>query len=114
MAPKASIFFTALLAAAIDGVVAVPKLAPRQTTSATSEPSSIAAGGKLDDLAVAAGLDYFGTATLMGELENSTYASIINDTGIFGQITPGNEQKVRRILTLLCAGLTGFCKVGCY
>lgn len=94
MAPKASVLITALLAAA-NGALAVPRLAPRQTTTAsTSEPSDIAAGAKLDDLAVAAGLDYFGTATLMGELENSTYASIINDTGIFGQITPGNEQKV--------------------
>lgn len=47
----------------------------------------------LNQLAVAAGKKYFGTATDNGELTDTAYTAILNDTTEFGQITPGNGQK---------------------
>ncbi|KAI0128686.1 glycoside hydrolase superfamily [Xylariales sp. AK1849] len=47
----------------------------------------------LNELAVAAGKKYFGTATDNGELTDANYTAILNDTTEFGQITPGNGQK---------------------
>lgn len=47
----------------------------------------------LHQLAVAAGLKYFGSATDNGELSDTTYVSILKDKNEFGQITPGNGQK---------------------
>lgn len=49
--------------------------------------------GQLNDLAVAKGLKYFGSATDNGELTDTTYLSILSNTSEFGQITPGNTQK---------------------
>lgn len=47
----------------------------------------------LNQLAVAAGKKYFGSATDNSELTDTTYLAILNDTTEFGQITPGNGQK---------------------
>lgn len=55
--------------------------------------SAGAANAQLHKLAVAAGLDYFGTATDNGEITNTTYTAIASDADEFGQITPGNTQK---------------------
>lgn len=48
---------------------------------------------QLNTLAKAKGLKYFGSATDNGELSDTTYVSILSNTGQFGQITPGNTQK---------------------
>lgn len=47
----------------------------------------------LNQLAVAAGKKYFGSATDNSELTDTTYTAILNDSTEFGQITPGNGQK---------------------
>ena len=46
--------------------------------------------------AVAAGKQYFGSATDNGELSDAPYVAILSNTSDFGQITPGNSQKVGR------------------
>lgn len=51
------------------------------------------ANAQLNQLAVAAGLKYFGSATDNGELTDTAYTAILNDATEFGQITPGNAQK---------------------
>lgn len=48
---------------------------------------------QLNDLAVAAGLLYFGSATDNGELSDAPYLEILSDTSEFGSITPGNSMK---------------------
>jgi endo-1,4-beta-xylanase len=57
-----------------------------------------AVSAQLNTLAKAAGKLYFGTATDNGELSgnetNVEYVSILSNTSEFGQITPGNTQKV--------------------
>ncbi|KAK0120431.1 hypothetical protein ONS96_010647 [Cadophora gregata f. sp. sojae] len=52
-----------------------------------------AAYAQLNDLAVAAGLKYFGSATDNSELTDSAYVSLLSNTSDFAQITPGNGQK---------------------
>ncbi|KAJ6114320.1 hypothetical protein N7486_000098 [Penicillium sp. IBT 16267x] len=47
----------------------------------------------LDTAAVALGKIYFGTATDNPELTDTAYVTQLNNTGDFGQITPGNSQK---------------------
>ncbi|GKT54250.1 glycosyl hydrolase family 10 [Colletotrichum tofieldiae] len=47
----------------------------------------------LNELAVAAGKKYFGTATDNSELKDAAYVEILKDNKMFGQITPGNGQK---------------------
>lgn len=49
--------------------------------------------GQLNELAVAKGLKYFGSATDNDELSDTTYTAILSNTSQFGQITPGNSQK---------------------
>lgn len=51
------------------------------------------ANAQLHQLAVAAGLKYFGSATDNPELTDTAYTAILNDATEFGQITPGNAQK---------------------
>ncbi|KAG8157142.1 hypothetical protein KVR01_013132 [Diaporthe batatas] len=51
------------------------------------------ANAQLHQLAVAAGLKYFGTATDNPELDDTAYTAILNDATEFGQITVGNTQK---------------------
>ncbi|OLN87928.1 Endo-1,4-beta-xylanase 1-like protein 3 [Colletotrichum chlorophyti] len=51
------------------------------------------ASADLHSLAVAAGKQYFGTATDNGELLDSSYSAITKVVENFGQITPGNGQK---------------------
>ncbi|KAK2605578.1 hypothetical protein N8I77_008407 [Diaporthe amygdali] len=56
----------------------------------------VAANGahaQLNQLAVAAGLKYFGSATDNPELDDTAYVAILSDANEFGQITPGNSQK---------------------
>lgn len=53
-------------------------------------PSTLA---QLNQLATAAGLKYFGSATDNNELSDATYKAILSNTSQFGQITPGNTQK---------------------
>lgn len=48
----------------------------------------------LNTAAVAAGKVYFGTATDNPELTDTAYVTQLNNTNDFGQITPGNSQKV--------------------
>ncbi|EIW84711.1 glycoside hydrolase family 10 protein [Coniophora puteana RWD-64-598 SS2] len=47
----------------------------------------------LNDAAKAAGKVYFGTATDTNEFGDYGYVTILNDTSIFGQFTPGNSLK---------------------
>ncbi|KKY32917.1 hypothetical protein UCDDA912_g07146 [Diaporthe ampelina] len=51
------------------------------------------ANAQLHQLAVAAGLKYFGSATDNPELDDTAYTAILNDATEFGQITPGNSMK---------------------
>lgn len=53
------------------------------------------AAAQLNELAQKAGKLYFGTATDNGELSNTTYKRILDDTREFGQLTPSNGMKVR-------------------
>lgn len=55
-----------------------------------------AQGAGLHTAAVAIGKTYFGTATDNPELTNSAYVQQLNNTDDFGQLTPGNSQKVRQ------------------
>ncbi|KAL2135131.1 hypothetical protein VTI74DRAFT_9724 [Chaetomium olivicolor] len=55
-------------------------------------PATVSA--QLNDLAVRAGLKYFGTALREGAINSdSTYASILGDKSEFGQLVPENGQK---------------------
>ncbi|KAL4789308.1 putative endo-1,4-beta-xylanase [Aspergillus venezuelensis] len=47
----------------------------------------------LHEAAVAAGLEFFGSATDNGELTDLPYLAQLSNTSDFGQITPGNAQK---------------------
>ncbi|TQN63882.1 Endo-1,4-beta-xylanase 5 [Colletotrichum shisoi] len=47
----------------------------------------------LNELAVASGKKYFGTATDNSELTDAAYVEMLKDSKMFGQITPGNGQK---------------------
>lgn len=51
------------------------------------------ANAQLHKLAVAAGKQYFGSATDNSELDDTAYVAILSDADNFGQITPGNGQK---------------------
>ncbi|KAL7276594.1 hypothetical protein RUND412_000397 [Rhizina undulata] len=62
-------------------------------TSATSASASASSSPGLNTLAKAKGLQYFGSATDNGELSDTTYVSILEDSKEFGQITPGNSMK---------------------
>lgn len=53
----------------------------------------------LNARAVAAGKQYFGSATDNGELSNAAYLSGLSNTADFGQITPGNSMKVGSTFT---------------
>jgi endo-1,4-beta-xylanase len=53
------------------------------------------AAAQLNQLAKKAGKLYFGTATDNGELSNTTYRKILDNTNEFGQLTPSNGMKVR-------------------
>ncbi|KAH7911462.1 glycoside hydrolase family 10 protein [Hygrophoropsis aurantiaca] len=60
------------------------------TTSSAPEATSTVA---LNVAAKAAGKLYFGTATDNPELTNTAYVTILNNTAMFGQLTPGNSMK---------------------
>ena len=49
--------------------------------------------GQLNELAVAKGLKYFGTATENGAMTDAAYTAILDNTAEFGQLTPANGQK---------------------
>ncbi|KAL3442250.1 endo-1,4-beta-xylanase precursor [Aspergillus insuetus] len=55
-------------------------------------PNIVSAIG-LHEAALAAGLEYFGSATDNGELSDAPYLTQLSNTDDFGQITPGNSQK---------------------
>ncbi|KAL3489685.1 endo-1,4-beta-xylanase precursor, partial [Aspergillus germanicus] len=55
-------------------------------------PKIVSAIG-LHEAAIAAGLEYFGSATDNGELSDAPYLVQLSNTDDFGQITPGNSQK---------------------
>ncbi|KAI9323991.1 glycoside hydrolase superfamily [Zopfochytrium polystomum] len=62
---------------------------------AAPSPAAAAIGGaNLNTLFVAKGKKFFGTATDNPELTNAAYVSILNTKTEFGQVTPGNSQKV--------------------
>ena len=65
----------------------------RITTSTVALALAGTASANLHELAVKAGLLYFGSATDNGELGDSAYLEILSDAREFGQITPGNGQK---------------------
>ncbi|KAI1489125.1 carbohydrate-binding module family 1 protein [Biscogniauxia mediterranea] len=65
----------------------------RLLTSATAVLAIPGASAQLNKLAKAAGKLYFGSATDNGELSDTAYVAILEDTDEFGQITPGNGQK---------------------
>jgi endo-1,4-beta-xylanase len=53
-----------------------------------------AVNAQLNDLAVRAGLKYFGTALGEGSINSdSQYAAILSDKSMFGQLVPENGQK---------------------
>lgn len=54
-------------------------------------PAAVSA--QLHDLAVSAGLEYFGTALGEGNTGDTAYMDIASDTSEFGQLTPENGQK---------------------
>ncbi|GAB1316512.1 Glycoside hydrolase, 10 [Madurella fahalii] len=55
-------------------------------------PAAVTA--QLNDLAIRAGLKYFGTALREGAINSdSQYAAILGDTSMFGQLVPENGQK---------------------
>jgi hypothetical protein len=66
-------------------------------TSVSSSPSlrGLTSGAKLNTLAQENGKIWFGTAAdIPGpEQEDLDYMTILNDTGIFGQLTPANYMK---------------------
>ena len=65
----------------------------------------VANGGPyLNEIAQSKGKRWFGTAADIpgtGEYTNKEYMTILNDTRIFGQITPANDMKVS--CTLFCS-----------
>lgn len=64
----------------------------KSVLAALLAPVVVSAG--LNDLAVRAGLKYFGTALRESAISSdSTYASILNDKSEFGQLVPENGQK---------------------
>ncbi|CAG8195801.1 unnamed protein product [Penicillium salamii] len=56
-------------------------------------------GAGLHASAVAKGKLYFGSATDNGELTDAAYLAQLSNTDDFGQITPGNAQKVREAIS---------------
>ncbi|KAF2644309.1 hypothetical protein P280DRAFT_445893 [Massarina eburnea CBS 473.64] len=58
-----------------------------------SSPLEHRADDGLNTRAIAAGKQYFGSATDNGELSDVTYKAILDNTAEFGQITPGNSMK---------------------
>ncbi|KAL5389798.1 hypothetical protein DPSP01_002288 [Paraphaeosphaeria sporulosa] len=60
---------------------------------ATASPVEPRAADGLNTRAVAAGKQYFGSATDNGELTDSAYVAGLSNTADFGQITPGNSMK---------------------
>lgn len=64
-------------------------VAQTRTDVASTATSTVA----LNVAAKAAGKLYFGTATDNPELIDPDYVTILNDTAIFGQLTPGNSLK---------------------
>ena len=55
--------------------------------------SATAVTAQLNDLALSAGLEFFGTAVGEGNIGDEQYMSIATDTSEFGQLTPENGQK---------------------
>lgn len=55
----------------------------------------------MNTAAKAAGLKYFGSATDNPELSDTAYVAELSNTADFGQITPGNSQKVRKCQRLV-------------
>lgn len=55
--------------------------------------SASAVTAQLNDLALSAGLEFFGTALGEGNTGDTQYMSIAGDTSEFGQLTPENGQK---------------------
>ncbi|KAH7913541.1 glycoside hydrolase family 10 protein [Hygrophoropsis aurantiaca] len=67
------------------------QLADAQTT--TSSAPTATSTVSLNMAAKAAGKLYFGSATDNPELTNEAYVAILNDTAMFGQLTPANSMK---------------------
>jgi hypothetical protein len=73
----------------IAGVVEDPEA--RNTQQDTQSPPNCAAGPQ--DLAKGLG-KYFGTATAVGQWGESSYCNLLDNTSIFGSLTPAVGQKV--------------------
>ncbi|KIM21207.1 glycoside hydrolase family 10 protein [Serendipita vermifera MAFF 305830] len=65
----------------------------RTSTTVSSSASATPTLAPLHDLAKAAGKQYFGVAVDTNELANATYKVLLDNTHLFGQITPGNKMK---------------------
>lgn len=72
-------------------------LALVQTSVAQTSRSASTATVALDTAAKTAGKLYFGTATDNPELTDTAYVTILNNTAMFGQLTPGNSMKWVRL-----------------
>ncbi|KAF1948202.1 endo-1,4-beta-xylanase precursor [Byssothecium circinans] len=62
-------------------------------TGAVGTPLEHRAADGLNTRAIAAGKQYFGSATDNGELSDTPYKAILSNTADFGQITPANSMK---------------------
>ena len=51
------------------------------------------AAAQLNQLAVRAGLEFFGTAASEGQVNNAPYRALLTNRNEFGQLTPENGQK---------------------
>lgn len=70
----------------------------QNTTSSAVLPTATSRLG-LNHVAKAAGKKYFGTATNNDEITgDAPYATVLNNSKIFGQLTPANSMKWVRLL----------------
>lgn len=67
---------------------------PHEQSSNIQNSQNRTQASGLDTATVAAGMVYFRTATDNPELTDTAYVTQLNNTDDFGQITPGNSQKV--------------------
>jgi len=96
------------LAAFLATSTALPAAEPDRVLDARQAlPSGSNAAPFLNTAATAKGKAYFGTAVAIpgSETSDNEYMTILNDTSIFGQLTPGNAMKVswrRGVGMMLC------------
>ncbi|KIJ64217.1 glycoside hydrolase family 10 protein [Hydnomerulius pinastri MD-312] len=80
-----------MLSASFAALLSLLHVATAQTTTASAPTATSTVA--LNNAAKAAGKLYFGTATDNPELTDTAYVAILNNTNMFGQLTPGNSMK---------------------